>query len=449
MLKDMKLSTDVTMMIEMYKLHNTELEDIEVIRKEEIDYANMSIPYVETSRLKPLDNKILKEYADVDYQDVISKELNKITHHSFVIPKDRIDEFDGIKIEDKTKYSYLEINVYIDDENETCYMIDNSNSINNVKKFKVFTEINYQDVEKLLKNILRLSKNNYIPTSHVVKNLRELWLHQIQNELPNVDIETLDNKDIQHIIMQVEDEMKGSFGNIKIDVSFEQLFDFFDEVAKGKVTEKTNKVQQWITYSNTSGILNTVTSHQNYEKLSGKLKLATTDDYKKIRNNFYRDKGFKKAYRINNVYTFNNEKTLKPNHERIKGVHGTPNKTVMSIMLNGLQTNDELDNNKINHNYTGSGLGKGIYFARPHQVSKSANYTGHSVSKKNYLICADIDYERGTEKRTNSYDGGSDAHKYSVIIADSVGISKGYDEILAPHGDNINIRYIVEIEPRH
>ena len=33
MLKDMKLSTDVTMMIEMYKLHNTELEDIEVIRK--------------------------------------------------------------------------------------------------------------------------------------------------------------------------------------------------------------------------------------------------------------------------------------------------------------------------------------------------------------------------------------------------------------------------------
>src|SRR5699024_1632776 len=89
MLKDMKLSTDVTMMIEMYKLHNTELEDIEVIRKEEIDYANMSIPYVETSRLKPLDNKILKEYADVDYQDVISKELNKITHHSFVIPKDR------------------------------------------------------------------------------------------------------------------------------------------------------------------------------------------------------------------------------------------------------------------------------------------------------------------------------------------------------------------------
>src|SRR5699024_10855014 len=107
---------------------------------------------------------------------------------------------------------------------------------------------------KLLKNILRLSKNNYIPTSHVVKNLRELWLHQIQNELPNVDIETLDNKDIQHIIMQVEDEMKGSFGNIKIDVSFEQLFDFFDEVAKGKVTEKTNKVQQWITYSNTSGI---------------------------------------------------------------------------------------------------------------------------------------------------------------------------------------------------
>src|SRR5699024_11703993 len=79
----------------------------------------MSIPYVETSRLKSLDNKILKEYADVDYQDVISKELNKITHHSFVIPKDRIDEFDGIKIEDEAKNGSLEIDVYIDDENET------------------------------------------------------------------------------------------------------------------------------------------------------------------------------------------------------------------------------------------------------------------------------------------------------------------------------------------
>src|SRR5699024_12595038 len=126
----------------------------------------------------------------------------------------------------------------------------------------------------------------------------------------------IDNKYVKCRIMQFEDGMKGSFCNSKIVVSFEQLFDFFDEVAKGKVTEKTNKVQQWITYSNTSGILNTVTSHQNYEKLSNKLKLATTDDYKEIRNNFYRDKGFKKEYRINNVYTFNNEKTLKPNHKR-------------------------------------------------------------------------------------------------------------------------------------
>src|SRR5699024_11752337 len=104
-----------------------------------------------TSRLKPLDNKILKEYADVDYQDVISKELNKITHHSFVIPKDRIDEFDGIKIEDEAKNGSLEIDVYIDDENETCYMIDNSNSISIYKKFIVFNYINYTLGEKIIK----------------------------------------------------------------------------------------------------------------------------------------------------------------------------------------------------------------------------------------------------------------------------------------------------------
>lgn len=452
MLKDMKLSTDVTMMIEMYKLHNTELEDVNVIRKEELDYTDASIPYHESNRISCLDNWILSECANVNYAVDNSKELNKIINHNFTIPRDRIDEFNGSEVADPDRYSSsLDINVYIDDENMTCYMIDNASQSKKDDKLKVktFTEVDYNDVDKLLKNILRLSKNNYIPTSNVVNNLRELWLHQIQNDLPDKDVELLDNPHIRDIILQVESEMKNYSNNIRVGISFEQLFDFFDEVANKKVTPKTNKVQQWITYSDTSSILNTVMSHQNYETLSDNFKLADTSDYKKIRSQFYKDSEFKRKYRINNVYTFGAEKPLKPNHKRIEGVHGTPNQTIMSIMLNGLQTNDELDNNKVNHVYTGSGLGKGIYFARPHQVSKSSNYTGYSQSEKNYLICADIDYEVGTEKVTHSYDGGADASQYSVIIANSVGISRGFDEILAPHGDNINIRYIVEIEVRH
>lgn len=452
MLKDMKLSTDVTMMIEMYKLHNTELEDVNFIRKEELDYTDASIPYHENNRISCLDNWILGECANVNYAVDDSKELNKIINHNFTIPRDRIDEFNGSEVADPDRYSSsLDINVYIDDENMTCYMIDNASQSKKDDKLKVktFTEVDYNDVDKLLKNILRLSKNNYIPTSNVVNNLRELWLHQIQNDLPDKDVELLDNHHIRDIILQVESEMKNYSNNIRVGISFEQLFDFFDEVANKKVTPKTNKVQQWITYSDTSSILNTVMSHQNYETLSDNFELADTSDYKKIRSQFYKDSEFKRKYRINNVYTFGAEKPLKPNHKRIEGVHGTPNQTIMSIMLNGLQTNDELDNNKVNHVYTGSGLGKGIYFARPHQVSKSSNYTGRSQSKKNYLICADIDYEVGTEKVTHSYDGGADASQYSVIIANSVGISKGFDEILAPHGDNINIRYIVEIEVRH
>lgn len=452
MLKDMKLSTDVTMMIEMYKLHNTELEDVNVIRKEELDYTDASIPYHESNRISCLDNWILGECTNVNYAVDDSKELNKIINHNFTIPRDRIDEFNGSEVADPDRYSAsLDINVYIDDENMTCYMIDNASQSKKDDKLKVktFTEVDYNDVDKLLKNILRLSKNNYIPTSNVVSNLRELWLHQIQNDLPDKDVELLDNHHIRDIILQVESEMKNYSNNIRVGISFEQLFDFFDEVANKKVTPKTNKVQQWITYSDTSSILNTVMSHQNYETLSDNFELADTNDYKKIRSQFYKDSEFKRKYRINNVYTFGAEKPLKPNHKRIEGVHGTPNQTIMSIMLNGLQTNDELDNNKVNHVYTGSGLGKGIYFARPHQVSKSSNYTGRSQSKKNYLICADIDYEIGTEKTTNSYDGGTDASQYSVIIANSVGISRGFDEILAPHGDNINIRYIVEIEVRH
>lgn len=452
MLKDMKLSTDVTMMIEMYKLHNTELEDVNFIRKEELDYTDASIPYHENNRISCLDNWILGECANVNYAVDDSKELNKIINHNFTIPRDRIDEFNGSEVADPDRYSSsLDINVYIDDENMTCYMIDNASQSKKDDKLKVktFTEVDYNDVDKLLKNILRLSKNNYIPTSNVVNNLRELWLHQIQNDLPDKDVELLDNHHIRDIILQVESEMKNYSNNIRVGISFEQLFDFFDEVANKKVTPKTNKVQQWITYSDTSSILNTVMSHQNYETLSDNFELADTNDYKKIRSQFYKDSEFKRKYRINNVYTFGAEKPLKPNHKRIEGVHGTPNQTIMSIMLNGLQTNDELDNNKVNHVYTGSGLGKGIYFARPHQVSKSSNYTGYSQSKKNYLICADIDYEVGTEKVTHSYDGGADASQYSVIIANSVGISRGFDEILAPHGDNINIRYIVEIEVRH
>lgn len=452
MLKDMKLSTDVTMMIEMYKLHNTELEDVNVIRKEELDYSDVNIPYCENNRISSLNNWILGECANVNYAVDDSKELNKIINHNFTIPRDRIDEFNGSEVADPDRHSAsLDVSVYIDDENMTCYMIDNAcqSRENGKSRVTTFTEIDYNDVDKLLKNILRLCKNNYIPTSNVVNNLRELWLYQIQNDLPDKDVELLDNHHIRNIILQVEDEMKNYSNNIRVGISFEQLFDFFDEVANEKVTPKTNKVQQWITYSDTSSILNTVMSHQNYETLSDNFKLADTRDYKRIRSQFAKDDEFRRKYRINNVYTFGTEKPLKPNHKRIEGVHGTPNQTIVSIMLNGLQTNDELDNNKVNHVYTGSGLGKGIYFARPHQVSKSSNYTGRSQSKKNYLICADIDYEIGTEKTTNSYDGGTDASQYSVIIANSVGISRGFDEILAPHGDNINIRYIVEIEVRH
>lgn len=452
MLKDMKLSTDVTMMIEMYKLHNTELEDVNVIRKEELDYSDVNIPYCENNRISSLNNWILGECANVNYAVDDSKELNKIINHNFTIPRDRIDEFNGSEVADPDRHSAsLDVSVYIDDENMTCYMIDNAcqSRENDKSSVTTFTEVDYNDVDKLLKNILRLCKNNYIPTNNVVNNLRELWLHQIQNDLPDKDVELLDNHHIRNIILQVEDEMKNYSNNIRVGISFEQLFDFFDEVANEKVTPKTNKVQQWITYSDTSSILNTVMSHQNYETLSDNFKLADTRDYKRIRSQFAKDDEFRRKYRINNVYTFGTEKPLKPNHKRIEGVHGTPNQTIVSIMLNGLQTNDELDNNKVNHVYTGSGLGKGIYFARPHQVSKSSNYTGRSQSKKNYLICADIDYEIGTEKTTNSYDGGTDASQYSVIIANSVGISRGFDEILAPHGDNINIRYIVEIEVRH
>ena len=151
MLKDMKLSTDVTMMIEMYKLHNTELEDVNVIRKEELDYTDASIPYHESNRISCLDNWILGECANVNYAVDDSKELNKIINHNFTIPRDRIDEFNGSEVSNLDRYlSSLDINVYIDDENMTCYMIDNASQSKKDDKLKVktFTEVDYNDVDK-------------------------------------------------------------------------------------------------------------------------------------------------------------------------------------------------------------------------------------------------------------------------------------------------------------
>lgn len=446
MLKNMKLSTDVTMMIEMYKLHKTEKEEIEHINKEVIDAdkqdVNMRRHFDPTSdRIGVYENNAYKQITDKNINEQVSKSLNKITCHGFILPTDRVREFNGNTLNDSAQQKYLYVYVIIDDEEQTCHMIDNSLGT----KIMTVTEFEHDDTEKLLRNILRRHEDNDIPDSNVVKKLRQLWLYQIEDKLPPVDIFEINNKHVKNIIQTVEKDLKNTNHDVP-HVSYKQLFEFFDEVANAYITQKTNKVQQWISYESLDSVLKMIISHNNFEHIQDKFDLCPKEDFEEVKHQMLKDREFKNKYQIQNVYKYNDEKPLKPNYERIKGIHGTQNQSILSILLNGLQTNDELDGNKIEHQYTGSGLGRGIYFARPHQVSKSANYTGHSHSQKNYLVYADIDYDRNNAKTISSYDGGSDAHKYSVVIGNRVGVSKGFDEILVPRSENINIRYIVEVE---
>lgn len=149
--------------------------------------------------------------------------------------------------------------------------------------------------------------------------------------------------------------------------------------------------------------------------------------------------------KITQIYQINNQPSNDPkhkfNHKLL--VHGTGNISVLNILGQGLLDSQTLaDTNNKNYRYTGSGLGVGIYFARPDQITKSYNYTESSTKLHSYIFVADVAYQNiGNYK---SYHEAYEDYQHDLIWAHGVGTGDR-DEFLAKHPSQVQLKYLLVI----
>lgn len=171
-------------------------------------------------------------------------------------------------------------------------------------------------------------------------------------------------------------------------------------------------------------------------------------EFAPYRQQLLEDNDFKNHFNIVDVYRMpqlidHNYNNGQAKHMTL--VHGTSNVSILSILKYGLLDNDSLDqiieqDSHIHARYTASGLGRGIYFARLNQVSKSMNYT-HS-DKIRYIFIADVAYTKIYE--THQYDGTNLTNNCDLKYGKQVG-SHDRDEFVAKSYTQVHPLYMVAV----
>lgn len=144
--------------------------------------------------------------------------------------------------------------------------------------------------------------------------------------------------------------------------------------------------------------------------------------------------------------TKDNSQPAKPFKHHQQLLHGTQNFSILPILSKGLLDAKTLHQHTSSYyQYTGSGLGNGIYFAKPTESLKPAHYTGHysNYEENHYLILADIGYN--SSKTVSQYDNYS--HQADLVHAIGVG-SGNRDEFLVNQVNQIQLQYVISITHR-
>ena len=140
------------------------------------------------------------------------------------------------------------------------------------------------------------------------------------------------------------------------------------------------------------------------------------------------------------IYRIHQDKILDGHIKTL--VHGTSNISVLNILGQGL-----LDYNTLrrygarNYRYTGSGLGDGIYFARPDQIEKSLNYTGYS--EYSYVfICSVANHNIYDIKH---YNANLNSKNCDLVWGHAVG-SYDRDELVAKSPKQVRLEYVIKFK---
>lgn len=437
---DFNFQSEVTKMIELEKIMDEEV------------YLPKPIKEVKISDLIKEKNKMYEDihyngpYRDIssyikigyyldtgiDLHTNNSKELKDIVRHSFSVLAKNVNNIGSIEI--KGIKRSLNITIILN---------------KNLNEFKLFFSIgrdeymftyNIKDIDNVIKYILYLKLDEYLIESSVAKSLRALWMYQVKEELKETEKDThiIESNTLKQIIDSISEDLTNNTKN-NIRITYRELFEFFKELKNERITKNTSSVQEWISFDDKLDINKYLTSHVNYDNIKN-IEKEDSEETREIISQLKSDTHLNR--KIKNIYKINEKK--ESSKDIFTGVHGTPNKSLFSILLNGLKTSTELrEENNNDFSYTGSGLGDGIYFAQLNQCSKSANYT-HSYSGSSYLIVADVEYDKNSKLNVLSYDSSIKTKDYSLVYGEKVG-SRNLDEIVAPFSDRVNIRYIVEL----
>lgn len=478
-LMDMNLRSEITKLVEMEKVFNTSFERIEPANTTHYKHDDENLPNGATithdsDKNHRIDNDIARmiygaSNSEIDLNNYDSKSLSSIIHHHFDYERENVENLLGTKVKQlddmpnltsdfvSSYYNkYLDVHVFIDVENKKVYMYDEANYLfTNDTKHELYTvrEYMYDDRNALLRNLLRLNFNEKLVDDTQSRALRDLWLYQIQEsdiEMNYDSVYSVMSDDLKHVVTQLEHDIL-SFDNRK-HVRYKDVFVFFEELRNEQLTEKSRNAQEWVGYNDLDVALSSFSTHDNFDRIKD-LKKASVREIESIVQTFEKDKHFKRNSKVLNVYELNEKQDVtfgnETNNTIFTGVHGTPNSSVMSILLNGLKDRASSDKSGLSYKSTGLGLGDGVYFAQMYQASKSANYTrSANYEGSRFLIIADVHYNNKTKITVDSYSNNDNNKNHSLVYAKAVGVSHGYDEILTPYPENINMRYLVEIGKR-
>lgn len=451
-----------------------------------------------TSRIPETSNHLLHKieaFNMMNINDMGSNEIpNEIKAHQFIVTFDQFksnvelmigmseEEFEQLLMKNENYKNNVNrpylvyIEVYTSDEElHVSYTMESKRDYNNqpvdinsVFGYRIEHEYHRDELlpfivtygrehlENILTNIILLHAKNNIPRNNVINAMVDLWFYQAY-ELKGIEVvETRtkafkETQEFKHLVKELGQHVSNN--NIKKSnkekekITFEDLSLFFKEFESGELSSDTKHVQEFIRHSDVEQFRSLIEAHVNYDYVSQNTKSVDSETFNQIVSSADQDKYFAKHFKIHKIYTLNDKRPLKDGMKRMTGVHGSSLLSIMSIMLNGFKLPKDLSGQSISHNRSGAALGEGIYFANRHQMSKAMQYIGLDFNGKGrgYFFIADLDYDPSNVLDLKSYGWYGDSSQYSMIKATNVS-RWGYSEYVIPHTENINIRYIVEVE---
>lgn len=293
------------------------------------------------------------------------------------------------------------------------------------------------------------ARDRRILNDNLVDALQQMWRLQFnpddyQQEKTQFKNELDEHKALKALIKLVQKYIR--YDNASIVLTAYQLALFCTEVRQHHLTSETSSVQAWLLDSadenenknKTNDFYQHLKNDQNFDRLT-KMEIVDFKEIKPFVDQFEQSDINKNKFHVDLAIRLNHPAQTKkyPYHQTV--IHGTEMQNAISIALNGLMTNDELNNHNIDHNFSGEALGSGIYFTDPKKPERSLRF-GHN-GKYTCIFIADIGYHN-TFKTTKFNIKGINKNQ-DRIVATNVGMNTFTDEIVARNSDQVQLKYLI------